>query len=190
MEESNLLCSMLLRKNALKREMRMEVESKNYVLWKNSRKPGRTFLEVQWFKTLHFQHGGWGSILVGELRSQMLCNRAKYNKRERGKNREMSLRAHKSCLQISEELSAPSSGVLPSQPMEMSDLLTSPWEGQSSRWSLLCYTVWSHQLSVLYAVSIVYMCRSQSPNTSHPLLSPLVSICLFSTSVSVFLLCK
>ena len=32
MEESYTLCSMLLRKNALKREMRMEVESKNYVL--------------------------------------------------------------------------------------------------------------------------------------------------------------
>ena len=32
MEESNTLCSMLLRKNALNREMRMEVESKNYVI--------------------------------------------------------------------------------------------------------------------------------------------------------------
>ena len=75
--------------------------------------------------------------LVGELRSQMLCNRAKNKReRERGKNREMSLRAPKSCLQISEELSAPSSSALPSQPMEMSDLQTSPQEGQSSRWSL------------------------------------------------------
>ena len=67
----------------------------------------------------------------------MLCNRAKNKReRERGKNREMSLRAPKSCLQISEELSAPSSSALPSQPMEMSDLQTSPQEGQSSRWSL------------------------------------------------------
>ena len=75
--------------------------------------------------------------LVGELRSQMLCNRAKNKReRERGKNREMSLRAHKSCLQIPKELSAPSSSALPSQTMETSDLPTSPREGQSSRWSL------------------------------------------------------
>ena len=35
------------------------------------------------------------------------------------------------------------------------------------------------------------MCQFQSPNSSHPtLLPPLVSINLFSTSVSLFLLCK
>ena len=41
----------------------------------------------------------------------------------------------------------------------------------------------------------MYICQSQSPNSSHhhthaPLLSPLVSIRLFSTSVSQFLPCK
>ena len=47
--------------------------------------------------------------------------------------------------------------------------------------------VGSHQLSILYIVE--YICQSQSPNSSHPL--PLfVSICLFSISVSLFLLCK
>ena len=50
--------------------------------------------------------------------------------------------------------------------------------------SSLCYTVGSHQLSILYIVSVVYICQSQSPNSSHPTLSPLVSIHLFSMSVS------
>ena len=34
------------------------------------------------------------------------------------------------------------------------------------------------------------ICQSQSPNSSHPSLSPLVSIHFFSTFVSLFLLCK
>ena len=36
----------------------------------------------------------------------------------------------------------------------------------------------------------MYICQSQSPNSSHPPFSPLVSIHSFSTSVSLFLLCK
>ena len=36
-----------------------------------------------------------------------------------------------------------------------------------------CYPVWSHQLSILYTVSIVYMCQSQSPSSSHPTPFPL-----------------
>ena len=61
---------------------------------------------------------------------------------------------------------------------------------QSTEQSSLCYAVGSHQLSILYIVSIVYICQSQSPNSSHIPLSPLVSIHLFSTSVALFLLCK
>ena len=61
---------------------------------------------------------------------------------------------------------------------------------QCIKQSSLCYSVCSHQLPVLYIVSIVYMCQSQPSNSSHPLLSPLVSIHLLSTSVSLFLLCK
>ena len=34
--------------------------------------------------------------------------------------------------------------------------------------------------------SIVYMCQSQSPSASRPPVSPLVCICLFSTSLSQF----
>ena len=62
---------------------------------------------------------------------------------------------------------------------------------QSTEQSSLRYTVGSHQLSILYIVLIVYMCQSQSPNSSQPpRLSPLVSLHLFFTSVSLFLLCK
>ena len=39
---------------------------------------------------------------------------------------------------------------------------------QSTEQSSLCYTVGSHQLSILYIVSIVYISQSQSPNLSHP----------------------
>ena len=39
---------------------------------------------------------------------------------------------------------------------------------QGIRQSSLCYTVCSHQLSILYIVSTVYMCQSQSPNSSYP----------------------
>ena len=40
---------------------------------------------------------------------------------------------------------------------------------QSPENSSLCHTVGSHQLSVLHLVSIVYMCQSQTPNSSHRL---------------------
>ena len=42
----------------------------------------------------------------------------------------------------------------------------------------------------LYLVSIVCVCQSQSPNSSHLLLPQLKSICLFCMSVSLFLFCK
>ena len=38
--------------------------------------------------------------------------------------------------------------------------------------------------------SIVYICQSQTPSSPHLLFSPFVSIHLFSTFVSLFLLCK
>ena len=41
------------------------------------------------------------------------------------------------------------------------------------RQSSLCFTVCSQQLSVLYIVSITYMCQSQSPNSSLPTPFPL-----------------
>ena len=44
---------------------------------------------------------------------------------------------------------------------------------QSIEQSSLSYTVGFHQLSILYIVSIVYICKSQSPNSSHPLTIPL-----------------
>ena len=43
---------------------------------------------------------------------------------------------------------------------------------QSTEQSSLCYTVGNHQLSILYTASIVYICQSQSPNSSHPRLPP------------------
>ena len=52
----------------------------------------------------------------------------------------------------------------------------------------LGYAVPSCSLSILCIVLCIYL--SQSPNASHPSFSPLVSKCLFSTSVSLFLLCK
>ena len=59
---------------------------------------------------------------------------------------------------------------------------------QSIEQSSLCYTIGSHQLSILYIV--VYICQSKSPNSSHPPYPTLVSMCLFSTSVSLLLSCK
>ena len=54
------------------------------------------------------------------------------------------------------------------------------------------YTAGSYQLSILY--KLVYTCQSQSPSSSHhspcSYFPPLVSIHLFSTSVSLFLPCK
>ena len=41
------------------------------------------------------------------------------------------------------------------------------------KWGFLCYTVSSQQLSLLYILSIVYLCQSQSPNSSHQHLFPL-----------------
>ena len=38
----------------------------------------------------------------------------------------------------------------------------------STEQSFLCYTVSSHYLPILYIVSIVYICQSQSPNSSLP----------------------
>ena len=54
--------------------------------------------------------------------------------------------------------------------------------------SFPCYIAGSHQISIPYTV--VYTCQSQSPNSSHPTFPALVSIRLFSMSVSLFLLCK
>ena len=59
---------------------------------------------------------------------------------------------------------------------------------QTTEQSSLYYTFCSHQLPILYTV--VYICQSQSPNSSHPRFLPLVSVRLFSTCVSLFLLCK
>ena len=56
------------------------------------------------------------------------------------------------------------------------------------------YTASSYWSSILYM--LVYTCQFQSPNSSHhhhpppPRFPPLVSIRLFSTSVSLFLPCK
>ena len=50
------------------------------------------------------------------------------------------------------------------------------------------YTVGSHQSSTPYTV--VYVCQSKCPNLSHLPFPPLGSVCLFSTSVSLFLSCK
>ena len=48
----------------------------------------------------------------------------------------------------------------------------------------------THHDSVLHMVSIVYICHSQSPDSSHLPFPTLVSICLFSLSVTLFLLCN
>ena len=49
----------------------------------------------------------------------------------------------------------------------------------------LCYTATSHYLPVLYVVSVLHICQSQSPNSSLAS-TPWCSIPLFSTSVSLF----
>ena len=59
---------------------------------------------------------------------------------------------------------------------------------QGTEWDSLCYTVGYHQLSILYMA--VYICQSQSPNSSHLPLLPSVFIHKFSMPVSLFLLCK
>ena len=69
---------------------------------------------------------------------------------------------------------------------------------QSTEQGSRCYTVGSHQLSILYIVSTVYMCQSPSPNSSHTPGSPLgvhtfvlyvcvsISALQISSSVSFF----
>ena len=51
--------------------------------------------------------------------------------------------------------------------------------------SSLCQTVCSHQLSVLYIVSVVFVCQSQSPNSSHLLAVPL-GVLYVCVSISAF----
>ena len=53
-----------------------------------------------------------------------------------------------------------------SLPFGISFLFRSP---QCIKQNSLCYTVGSHQLSILYKVSMVYMCQTQSPNSTHQL---------------------
>ena len=55
-------------------------------------------------------------------------------------------------------------------------------------YSSLCYTVGPCCLSLLYIV--VCICSFQTPNLSPSPLSPLVTLGLFSMSVSLFLFCK
>ena len=59
---------------------------------------------------------------------------------------------------------------------------------QNTEQSSLCYTVGPCRLSILNIV--VCTCQSQSPNLSLPQLSPLVTLSLFSMSVSLFLFCE
>ena len=59
-----------------------------------------------------------------------------------------------------------------------------------SRVPFLCYIEGSHQLFILYIVSLVYIRQSHSLNSSHSTSSPLASILLSSMFVSLFLLCK
>ena len=59
---------------------------------------------------------------------------------------------------------------------------------QDTQQSSLCYTVGSHQLPILYLVG--YICQSQCANSSHHPLPSWYSIHSFSTTVSLFLLCK
>ena len=63
---------------------------------------------------------------------------------------------------------------------------------------LICQLPSDKEFPVLYnrfslVISLyiaVYIRQSQSPNSSHSSFSPLVSLCLFSTSLSLFLLCR
>ena len=48
--------------------------------------------------------------------------------------------------------------------------------------SSLCYTAGSHWLSVLYTVSIVYICQSQSPNSSHGAMIEFIK-CFYSSRI-------
>ena len=54
---------------------------------------------------------------------------------------------------------------------------------ESTEQSSLCQTVGSPQLSLLYIISVGYVCHPSSPNSSHRSLPSLASIYLFSVSV-------
>ena len=57
---------------------------------------------------------------------------------------------------------------------------------QGTGQGFLSYKVGSHQLTILYIASIVHICQSQTPGSSHPSsLRPLVCICLSSMCVSI-----
>ena len=59
---------------------------------------------------------------------------------------------------------------------------------QSVKYSSLCYTAGSHQLLILYIVSIVQIYQSQSPNTSHFPFPPWCPyVCSLHLSMSLFL---
>ena len=58
---------------------------------------------------------------------------------------------------------------------------------QSIEWCSLCYIAGSYQLSILYIVMCIY--QSQPPNLSLPPYH-LVTISLFSTSITLLLFCK
>ena len=53
-------------------------------------------------------------------------------------------------------------------PLFFLDFLPIQVTTESIEYSSLSYRVVSHQLSTLYPVSVVYICQSQSPNSSHP----------------------
>ena len=57
-------------------------------------------------------------------------------------------------------------------------------------WDAIAFSHFLHSSIYCIHCVCVCVCSSQSPNLSHPSLPSLVSICLFSTSVSPFLLCK
>ena len=51
------------------------------------------------------------------------------------------------------------------------------------------YNRFSVVISFIHSTNSIYICQSQSPNSSHPT-PPLITISSFSTSVTLFLLCK
>ena len=51
------------------------------------------------------------------------------------------------------------------------------------------YNRFSVVISCIHSTNSIYICQSQSPNSSHPT-PPLITISSFSTSVTLFLLCK
>ena len=65
-----------------------------------------------------------------------------------------------------------------------------PWTEEPGAWSLAGCSPWVQRVGYDWATnthtSVVYICQSQSPNSSHPSFPTLMSICLFSMSVSLF----